>query len=100
MTETEPLDRWRTAVERVLPSVRADLERLVRIRSVSADPSASAALGQSAELIAGLLRDLGLADVEVLAVDGGQPAVIGQPSGDGWGADGAALRPPRRAADG
>ena len=31
------------AVRQVLPSVRADLERLVRIPSVSADPDACAA---------------------------------------------------------
>jgi acetylornithine deacetylase/succinyl-diaminopimelate desuccinylase-like protein len=64
-------------VRRVLPSVREDLERLVRIPSVSADPAAGPQLRASAEEVAALLRQAGLAQVEVLAVDGGQPAVIG-----------------------
>jgi acetylornithine deacetylase/succinyl-diaminopimelate desuccinylase-like protein len=77
MTGPSALDHWRTAVRRVLPSVRADLERLVRIRSVSADAAAAPAIRQSAEVIADLLRELGFADTEVLTVAGGQPAVVG-----------------------
>jgi acetylornithine deacetylase/succinyl-diaminopimelate desuccinylase-like protein len=66
----------RRALARVLPSVRSDLERLVRIRSVSADPAAVDQVRESADLVARLLRDAGLADVEVVSVAGGQPAVI------------------------
>jgi cysteinylglycine-S-conjugate dipeptidase len=69
-----PLD---TAVRQVLPSVRADLEGLVRIPSVSADPAAAPHLRASAERVAALLRQAGLPDVEILSVAGGQPAVIG-----------------------
>jgi acetylornithine deacetylase/succinyl-diaminopimelate desuccinylase-like protein len=66
----------RAAVERVLPSVRRDLERLVRIPSVSADPAAANAVGKSAEAVAELARGAGAATVEVLSVEGGGPAVV------------------------
>jgi acetylornithine deacetylase/succinyl-diaminopimelate desuccinylase-like protein len=64
------------AVRQMLPSVRADLERLVRMPSVSADPAAAAQLRASAGEIATLLREAGLPEVDVLTVDGGQPAVL------------------------
>ena len=70
-----------SAVRRVLPSVRCDLERLVRIPSVSADPAAADHLRASAGEVAGLLRRAGLPEVEVLAVEGGQPAVLGRRPG-------------------
>src|SRR5205823_12350083 len=69
------------AVRRVLPSVRADLERLVRIPSVSADPAAGPQMRVSAEEVAALLRRAGLADVDVLCIEGGQPAVLGRRPG-------------------
>ncbi|HEY7146298.1 MAG TPA: dipeptidase [Streptosporangiaceae bacterium] len=65
------------AVRRVLPSVRASLEDLVRIPSVSADPAAAPHLRASAEAVAALLRQAGLPRAEVLTVPGGQPAVLG-----------------------
>ena len=68
-----PLD---DAVQQVLPSVRADLERLVRIPSVSADPAAAPHLRDSAALVAALLEAAGLPEVDVLAVPGGPPAVL------------------------
>jgi cysteinylglycine-S-conjugate dipeptidase len=75
---SEPLA---SAVRRVLPSVRRDLERLVRIPSVSADPAAAPYLRACAAEVAGLLRGAGLPEVEVLAVEGGQPAVLGRRPG-------------------
>lgn len=66
----------RAAVDRVLPSVRADLEALVRIPSISADPSRVADVRTSAERVAELARGAGAADAEVVSVDGGAPAVI------------------------
>src|SRR5580700_10067503 len=66
------------AVQQVLPSVRADLERLVRIPSVSADPAAAPQMQASAKEVAALLGRAGLPEVEVLTVDGGQPAVLGR----------------------
>ena len=65
------------AVRRVLPSVRADLEDLVRIPSVSADPAAAPHLARSADAVAALLTSAGLPEVDILTVDGGQPAVVG-----------------------
>jgi cysteinylglycine-S-conjugate dipeptidase len=64
------------AVQRVLPSARADLERLVRIPSVSADPAAAPQVEESSRAVAGLLSDAGLPEVEVLSVAGGLPAVL------------------------
>jgi acetylornithine deacetylase/succinyl-diaminopimelate desuccinylase-like protein len=69
------------AVRRVLPSVREDLDRLVRIPSVSADPAAVPHLQASAQQVADLLHGAGLPEVDVLSVDGGQPAVLGRRPG-------------------
>ena len=59
-----------------LPLVRADLERLVALQSVSADPGQAGEVQRSAEAVAVLLRDLSCPDVQVVRADGGQPAVI------------------------
>ncbi len=56
----------RSALDPVLPGIRADLERLVRIPSVSADPSARPHVDASAEEVARQLEDAGLSEVEVL----------------------------------
>jgi cysteinylglycine-S-conjugate dipeptidase len=65
------------AVRQVLPSIRADLERLVRIPSVSADPAAAPHVQASADEAAALLGQAGLPEVDVVRVAGGQPAVLG-----------------------
>jgi acetylornithine deacetylase/succinyl-diaminopimelate desuccinylase-like protein len=67
-----------SAVRRVLPSVRSDLERLVWIPSVSADPAAAPHPRASAREVAALLRLAGLPEIDVLTVEGGQPAVLGR----------------------
>jgi cysteinylglycine-S-conjugate dipeptidase len=74
-------DQLAAAVRQVLPSARADLERLVRIPSVSADPAAAPQLRVSAAEVAAMLRQAGLPQVEVLAAGGGQPAVLGHRPG-------------------
>jgi cysteinylglycine-S-conjugate dipeptidase len=103
------------SVREALPSARADLERLVRIPSVSADPAAAEAVRASAEASAAMLRGAGLADVEIVSVEGGQPAVIAsrpgpagaptvllyahhdvQPPGDPAGWDGQPFEPVER----
>ena len=77
MTPEEPDDGQLTAaVRQALPSARASLERLVRIPSVSAEPGAAAYLRASAGEVATLLREAGLPEVDVLTVEGGQPAVL------------------------
>jgi len=73
---TAPAETLAEAVGQVLPSVRADLERLVRIPSVSADPARASQVHESALIVAALLGTAGLADVDVLTVPGGQPAVV------------------------
>ena len=50
---TQPLsgDQLRTRVAEVLPGIRRDLEDLVRIESVSADPARSGEVQRSAEAV-------------------------------------------------
>lgn len=74
----------RAAVERILPSVRADLERLVRIPSVSVAAFDQSHVQASAEATAELLTDAGMPDVRIVSVPGGAPAVIARyPAHDG-----------------
>ena len=66
------------------PSVRADLEALVAVPSVSADPARAGEVQRSADQVAALLRGLGCPDVQVVRAGAGQPAVIGRfPAPDG-----------------
>jgi acetylornithine deacetylase/succinyl-diaminopimelate desuccinylase-like protein len=65
-------------VERVrdlLPSVRRDLEDLVRIESVWADPARRGEVHRSAQAVADLLSQAGFGDVRIVS-EGGAPAVI------------------------
>ena len=88
------------AVREVLPSARADLERLVRIPSVSADPDAARHVWASAGEVATLLREAGLPEVDVVTAGESRPAVIGPQAGPAGRPHRAALRAPRRAAAG
>ncbi|KWX57389.1 dipeptidase [Mycobacterium sp. NAZ190054] len=70
-------------VRDVLPSVRADLEDLVRIPSVWADPARRPEVRRSAEAVSKLLSEAGFDDVRIVA-EGGAPAVIARhPAPDG-----------------
>ena len=69
-------DKIRSAVRNLLPAVRADLEALVRIRSVSADPARRDDVRRSAEATAELFRAEGFDDVRILSAAGGAPAVV------------------------
>ncbi|MDX6301273.1 MAG: cysteinylglycine-S-conjugate dipeptidase, partial [Nocardioidaceae bacterium] len=74
----------RAAVRDVMPSVRADLEALVRIPSVSADPARREDVRRSAEATADLFRAEGFDDVRILTSAGGAPAVVARrPAPDG-----------------
>ena len=74
-------DDIRSRVQAVLPGVRADLEDLVRIQSVSADPDRLTEVEKSAEATAELFAAEGV-DVEIVrAYDGAPPAVIGEKKG-------------------
>ncbi|WP_373140438.1 dipeptidase [Mycobacterium marinum] len=64
-------------VREVLPSVRQDLEKLVRIESVWADPGRRAEVHRSARAVADLLAQAGFDDVQIVS-EGGAPAVIAQ----------------------
>jgi acetylornithine deacetylase/succinyl-diaminopimelate desuccinylase-like protein len=67
-------------VREVLPSVRRDLEDLVRIESVWADPLRRPEVQRSAEAVAKLLSEAGFGDVQIVS-EGGAPAVIARHAG-------------------
>lgn len=62
-------------VREVLPSVQRDLEDLVRIESVWADPGRRSEVHRSAQAVADLLSQAGFGDVQIVS-EGGAPAVI------------------------
>ncbi|MCF6389531.1 dipeptidase [Mycobacterium sp. MBM] len=62
-------------VRELLPAVRTDLEDLVRIESVWADPARRPEVHRSAELTAKLFSQAGFGDVRIVE-EGGAPAVI------------------------
>ena len=64
-------------VRELLPSVRRDLEDLVRIESVWADPGRRDEVHRSAQAVADLLSQAGFGDVRIVS-EGGAPAVIAQ----------------------
>jgi cysteinylglycine-S-conjugate dipeptidase len=72
------------AVRSAMPGVREDLERLVRIPSVSADGFDPGEVRRSAEAGAEILERSGL-EVRLLETDGAHPAVFGQRAGPGDG---------------
>lgn len=59
-----------------MPGARADLERLVRIPSIWADPARAEDTRRSADAVAELAGAAGAADVSIIAADGGAPAVV------------------------
>lgn len=70
-------------VRELLPSVRRDLEDLVRIESVWADPGRRDEVQRSAQAVADLLSQAGFGDVQIVS-EGGAPAVIARhPAPDG-----------------
>ena len=75
----DQIEALRSRVRELMPQVRADLEDLTRIPSVSLDSFDQAHVQASAERTADLLRAEGL-DVEIVS-EGGRPAVIGHKDG-------------------
>ena len=74
----------RERVTDLLPGIRSDLEDLVRIESVSADPARASEVQRSAEAVAALFRAEDFASVDIVSADGGAPAVIAhKPGPDG-----------------
>ncbi|QYJ02843.1 dipeptidase [Nocardioides panacisoli] len=71
----------RATITDLLPGLRKDLEDLVRIESVSADPARHGEVERSAQATADLFAAEGV-DVEIVrAFDGAPPAVIGEKKG-------------------
>jgi acetylornithine deacetylase/succinyl-diaminopimelate desuccinylase-like protein len=74
----------RTAVDHAVSDARADLEALVRIPSIWADPTHREDTRRSAEAVAGLAGAAGATRVQIVAADGGAPAVLAHwPGPDG-----------------
>src|SRR4051794_1329903 len=76
MTNTRTQEDLRAAIDRDMPGVRADLERLIRIPGIAFEGFDHAHVERSAAAVAELLRDCGLETHVVRS--GGQPAVIGR----------------------
>jgi cysteinylglycine-S-conjugate dipeptidase len=75
--------RLRDRIDRLWPALRADLEALVRIPSVSAPAFDAGPLEEAAAAVAALLGAAGLPDVQILRA-GGAPAVVARrPAPDG-----------------
>jgi acetylornithine deacetylase/succinyl-diaminopimelate desuccinylase-like protein len=68
----------RDAVEAALPAAREDLELLVRIPSIWADPGHAQDTERCADTVADLARDAGAQRVRIIRAEGGAPAVVAQ----------------------
>ena len=75
------MSELKNRVHDILPSLIGDLEDLVRIQSVSADPERLAEVDKSAQKTAQLLASEGVEAEIVRAYDGAPPAVIGERKG-------------------
>ena len=71
----------RARLAEVLPGIRSDLEDLVRIQSVSADPARAGEVERSAEATRDLFAAEGFECEIVRAYDGAPPAVIARKAG-------------------
>ncbi|RNL60415.1 dipeptidase [Nocardioides marmoriginsengisoli] len=75
------LDDLRQRVQDVLPGIRRDLEDLVRIQSVSADPARAGEVERSAEAVRALFAAEGFESRIARAEAGAAPAVIAHRAG-------------------
>ena len=66
----------RDQVQAQIPGVLTDLNSLVAIESVGADPARASEVERSAQRVLDLLEDLGCPEARVIRADGGAPAVI------------------------
>jgi len=81
MSDVSSSDDIRARATGVLPGIRKDLEDLVRIESVSADPARAGEVQRSAEAVAELFRAESFDSVEIVSAEGGAPAVIAHKAG-------------------
>jgi cysteinylglycine-S-conjugate dipeptidase len=77
-TVTRRVEEIRAAMANAMPRATEELERLVRIPSVSADGHDPRHVRISAEASAEILSDAGLAGVRLLELDRAHPAVYGE----------------------
>jgi len=75
---SDPLADAVAAVDAAQDQARAELEELVRIPSISADPDRRGDVQASAEATAALLEAHGLESVRLAGVEGSHPYVIGE----------------------
>jgi acetylornithine deacetylase/succinyl-diaminopimelate desuccinylase-like protein len=69
-------DDLRSTIDTLFPELQADLERLVRIPSVSAAAYDAAEVRRSAEAVAEMMSAAGFPEVRLLEVEGAHPAVF------------------------
>ncbi len=81
MSDDYSIEDLRSRVAEALPRLRQDLEDLVRIESVSADPARASEVQRSAEAVAELFRAEKFDSVEIVSAGGGAPAVIAHKAG-------------------
>jgi len=83
MTTEQTTDQLRATVRELMPALRQDLEDLVRIESVSADPARAAEVQRSAEAVAELFRAESFDEVDIVTAGGAgvAPAVIARKAG-------------------
>lgn len=74
------IETARARIREVMPGIRRDLEDLIRIESVSADPARASEVQRSAEAVRDLFAAEGF-DAEILSADGGAPAVVAKRPG-------------------
>src|SRR4051794_12797737 len=77
-SSTSETSRAIAAVDDAFDTARAELEALVRIPSISADPEHFSDVRTSADATVELLRSHGLENVRTAGVEGSQPFVIGE----------------------
>jgi acetylornithine deacetylase/succinyl-diaminopimelate desuccinylase-like protein len=80
MSTAKTVDELRARVREIMPRLRQDLEDLVRIESVSADPERASEVQRSAEAVRELFAAEGF-DAQILSADGGAPAVVARKAG-------------------
>lgn len=73
-------DVLRARLQTELPGVRRDLEALIRIESISADPAKAGVLQESAQAVSALFEAEGF-DCQILSEAGGAPAVVAHKRG-------------------
>ncbi|MGH8927729.1 MAG: dipeptidase, partial [Acidimicrobiia bacterium] len=71
-------DDLRNRIAELFPALTETLTELIRIPSVSAPTYPPEPVRQSAERIAGLLKNVGCEDVQLLELEGAHPAVFGR----------------------